>query len=58
MPPSDIFVDTSATSSAATRRRRAKLERLQAAIDEDRRSGVSDRTLDDIWYGVKRRHEK
>lgn len=37
---------------------RAKLERLQAAIDEGRNSGVSDKTLDDIWHDVEQRHEK
>ena len=35
---------------------RQQLERLQAAIDEGRRSGVSDKSLDDIWQGVKQRH--
>lgn len=35
---------------------RQQLERLQAAIDEGRRSGVSDKNLDDIWQGVKQRH--
>ena len=34
----------------------AKLEKLQAAIDEGRKSGISDRTLDDIWADVKTRH--
>ncbi|HET6522856.1 MAG TPA: type II toxin-antitoxin system ParD family antitoxin [Geminicoccaceae bacterium] len=37
---------------------REQLERLQAAIDEGRRSGVSDKSLDDIWHGVKQHHEK
>lgn len=35
---------------------RQQLERLQAAIDEGRRSGVSDKSLDVIWQGVKQRH--
>ena len=36
---------------------REQLERLQVAIDEGRRSGVGDKTLDDVWHGVKQRHE-
>jgi antitoxin ParD1/3/4 len=37
---------------------REQLERLQAAVDDGRRSGASDKTLDDIWHGVKQLHEK
>ncbi len=37
---------------------RQQLERLQAAVDEGRKSGVSEKTLDDIWQDVKQRHEE
>ncbi len=33
-----------------------KLQQLRVAIDEGRNSGLSDRTLDDIWADVKARH--
>jgi antitoxin ParD1/3/4 len=32
---------------------REKLERLQAAVDQGRRSGISDRTADDILTAAK-----
>ena len=34
----------------------SELQQLRAAIDEGRQSGLSHRTLDDIWSDVKARH--
>lgn len=33
-----------------------RLEKLRTAIDEGRKSGISDRTIDDIWSDLKTRH--
>lgn len=35
-----------------------RLGQLRTAIDQGRKSGISDRTIDDIWSDLKTRHVK